>query len=65
MSEWLCPDCGQMIDTPMHELGCPTGRREKQLVELDTVTQDFIDFGGEASALARLRRDLDEGSKDG
>ena len=27
-TSWVCGDCGNLVDTPGHELGCETGRRE-------------------------------------
>lgn len=61
MSELVCPDCGWMVDTRAHELGCPRGRRERrQLAELAAMTRDFIELGAEdTAALVRLKRALD------
>jgi hypothetical protein len=33
MSEWLCPTCGWMIDSPAHELGCPDGRGLRVVID--------------------------------
>ena len=41
-SEWLCEECGHMIDSPQHEMGCPVGRRERQVSELWQATDNAI-----------------------
>ena len=43
VSDWRCPSCGYMVDTPMHELGCKLG----QLDRLSDSKQEGERCGGE------------------
>lgn len=55
MSIDLCPECGWLRDTPMHELGCPVGREEKN----NEVVYRATALGLAREAVRRIERQMD------
>ena len=60
MSSWLCPDCGNLLDTPNHELGC-SGRRRKRDDVIPYGAKVVIDVRSVTTALRDMKTLLDRG----